>query len=171
MFTLIFIWKGWLHMNGNATKGYVSRHSSGGGGGGGTTNYNELSNKPKINGVELSGNKTSEELHISGGGGGINFDNLTLVKENFGALDYVNNVTVTNGVVVKKYIHYSDGDSNIDFYILPKQLIDLVTIGKDIAHSFDSNIRFTIRTNSYSGNAYNFQLGNESSARMDLYTF
>ena len=28
------------------------------GGGGGTENYNDLSNKPQINGVELSGNKT-----------------------------------------------------------------------------------------------------------------
>lgn len=53
---------------GNATKGYVRAHS-GGGGGGGTSNYNQLSNKPQINGVELTGNKTSEELHITGGGG------------------------------------------------------------------------------------------------------
>lgn len=52
---------------GNATKGYVKKHS-GGGGGGGTTNYNDLSNKPSINGVTLSGNKTSEDLGISGGG-------------------------------------------------------------------------------------------------------
>lgn len=48
---------------GNATKGYVKKHS-GGGGGGGTTNYSELSNKPQINGVTLDGNKTSEDLHI-----------------------------------------------------------------------------------------------------------
>jgi len=53
---------------GNATKGYVKAHS-GGGGGGGSSNYNDLSNKPSINGVTLSGNKTSEELGISGGGG------------------------------------------------------------------------------------------------------
>ena len=31
----------------------------------GTTNYNDLTNKPKINGVELSGNKTSSDLKIS----------------------------------------------------------------------------------------------------------
>lgn len=37
-----------------------------GGGSGGTTNYNDLKNKPKINGVELSGNKTSDDLGISG---------------------------------------------------------------------------------------------------------
>lgn len=52
---------------GNATKGYVKKHASGGGSGGGTTNYNDLSNKPSINGVELLGNKTSNDLGISGG--------------------------------------------------------------------------------------------------------
>ena len=36
-----------------------------GGGGTGTSNYNDLSNKPSINGVTLSGNKTSEDLGIS----------------------------------------------------------------------------------------------------------
>lgn len=34
------------------------------GGGGGTSNYDNLSNKPKINGVTLSGNKTTSDLHI-----------------------------------------------------------------------------------------------------------
>lgn len=58
---------------GNATKGYVKKHS-GGGGGGGTSNYNDLSNKPTINGVTLDGNKTSEDLNI---GGGFSFENIT----------------------------------------------------------------------------------------------
>lgn len=39
--------------------------TSGGGGGGGTTNYDALSNRPKINGVQLTGNKTSADLHIA----------------------------------------------------------------------------------------------------------
>lgn len=38
---------------------------NGGGGTGGTTDYNDLSNKPKINNVELSGNKTTSDLNIS----------------------------------------------------------------------------------------------------------
>ena len=33
---------------------------------GGTSNYNDLENKPKINNVELTGNKTAQELGISG---------------------------------------------------------------------------------------------------------
>lgn len=37
----------------------------GGGGSGGTSNYDELSNKPKINGVELIGNKTSSQLNLA----------------------------------------------------------------------------------------------------------
>lgn len=38
--------------------------SSGGGGGTGTDNYNELSNKPQINGETLSGNKTAANLGL-----------------------------------------------------------------------------------------------------------
>lgn len=35
---------------------------------GGTTNYNDLSNKPTINNVELSGNKTSNDLKLQPAG-------------------------------------------------------------------------------------------------------
>ena len=37
----------------------------GGGGGGGTTNYNHLSNKPQVNSVTLSGNKTPSDLGLA----------------------------------------------------------------------------------------------------------
>lgn len=37
--------------------------------GSGTTDYKDLSNKPKINGVELDGNLSSSDLGITGGGG------------------------------------------------------------------------------------------------------
>lgn len=40
--------------------------SQGGGGEGGTANYNSLTGKPSINGVELTGNKTAAELNIAG---------------------------------------------------------------------------------------------------------
>lgn len=40
--------------------------SGGGSGTGGTYNYNDLNNKPQINGVALVGNKTTAELGISG---------------------------------------------------------------------------------------------------------
>lgn len=38
---------------------------SGGGGGGGTSNYNQLSNLPGINGVTLTGNKTAADLSLA----------------------------------------------------------------------------------------------------------
>lgn len=40
----------------------------GGGGGGGSTDYADLANKPKINNVELSGNKSLESLGIASSG-------------------------------------------------------------------------------------------------------
>lgn len=40
---------------------------SGGGGGGGTTDYNDLGNKPSVNGVTLQGNKSTADLGISTG--------------------------------------------------------------------------------------------------------
>lgn len=39
--------------------------NGGGGGGGGTDNYNDLSNKPKINNVTLSGNKSASDLGLA----------------------------------------------------------------------------------------------------------
>lgn len=44
---------------GNATKGYVKAHA---GGGGGTSDYEQLLNKPSINGVELLGDKSIGSL-------------------------------------------------------------------------------------------------------------
>jgi len=42
----------------------ISFGFNGTGGGGGTSDYNDLSNKPQINGVALSGNVTSDQLGI-----------------------------------------------------------------------------------------------------------
>lgn len=56
---------------------YIAKH--GGGGGGGTSDYNDLDNKPKINGVELSGNKTTEDLHITGGSAELTDDLTTAI--------------------------------------------------------------------------------------------
>ncbi len=52
--------------NNAVTSGAVAKAiQEGGGGGGGTTDYTDLTNKPKINNVELSGNKTLESLGIA----------------------------------------------------------------------------------------------------------
>lgn len=44
-----------------AAVAYVKAH---GGGGGGTSDYDDLTNKPQINGNTLTGNKTSANLGI-----------------------------------------------------------------------------------------------------------
>lgn len=41
----------------------IARH---GGGGGGTSDYTDLDNKPQINNVELTGNKSLHDLGIAG---------------------------------------------------------------------------------------------------------
>lgn len=43
---------------------WYEKTTGGGGGGGGTTNYNQLSNKPQINSITLSGNKSLDDLGI-----------------------------------------------------------------------------------------------------------
>lgn len=51
--------------NGKVTEYEFGEAGGGGGGGGGTTNYNALNNKPQINGVTLSGNKSLQDLGIA----------------------------------------------------------------------------------------------------------
>ena len=52
--------------NGNMSDAFIG--GGGGGGSTGTTNYNNLTNKPSINGTTLSGNKTSTDLGVYGTG-------------------------------------------------------------------------------------------------------
>ena len=67
---------------------------NGGGSTGGTTNYLELANKPKINNVELTGNKTLEDL-------GINISELPIASaDTLGGIKIGENLTIDeNGVV------------------------------------------------------------------------
>lgn len=51
---------GVIYLNGIA-------YGGGGGGSGGTSDYNELTNKPKINNVALSGDKTTTDLNLVDG--------------------------------------------------------------------------------------------------------
>lgn len=122
---------------GNATKGYVKKHS-GGGGGGGTSNYNDLSNKPQINGVTLSGNKTSEDLGISGGGG------LTITElsgTTFNKNDY-------KAVIVA--IQYTEYPSvNRTTLVYPTSIFDRsFNAIEDVTESKTIGISFTLSSNS-----------------------
>ena len=49
------------------------------GGGGGTSDYTQLSNKPQINGHELDGNKSGEDLELLSDHGGYTIVNGTRV--------------------------------------------------------------------------------------------
>lgn len=47
------------------TEKIIAKYGTGGSGGSGTTDYNALTNKPSINGITLTGNKTSIDLGMS----------------------------------------------------------------------------------------------------------
>ena len=48
-----------------ATYSWIAKNVQAGGGSGGTSDYDELTNKPTVNGVTLSGNKTTADLGIA----------------------------------------------------------------------------------------------------------
>lgn len=93
---------------GNATKGYVKSHS--GGGGSGTSNYNDLSNKPSINGVTLTGNKTSADLNI----GGVSFKN--------GVIDNTLHTITMSNLEKIAFIFFKNGNNNYSFMVSKEQL-------------------------------------------------
>ena len=141
---------------GNATKGYVKKHS----GGGGTSNYNDISNKPSINGVTLSGNKTSEELNI--GGGGFSFTEITKVNSDF-TIDNVNNIT---GI----YIEFR-------FYSSVANMTQPVVIFKPTLLSVDGNINLKYGSDSLNfsttknGNSITLRYAGSSDYTPHIYTF
>lgn len=73
--------------NNAITSDAVAKAIAGGGGGGGSTDYADLTNKPKINNVELSGNKSSSDLGLA------NEANLNTLSDNVGDLS---NLTTTD---------------------------------------------------------------------------
>lgn len=78
-------------------EGYVEGMINLSGGGGGTSDYEELENKPSINGVTLSGNKTTSNLNLS-------YNDL-LNKP------YINNMPPSTGADIGDVLtHTSDGD-------------------------------------------------------------
>lgn len=114
---------------------------NGGSSTGGTTNYLELANKPKINNVELTGNKTLEDL-------GINIPDL----ENYYTKDMVNEafLTKTNTTsfiptgdynpATKKYV-----DDNVKTYTAGENITisgDNV-ISANVSGGIDSNAVYT----------------------------
>lgn len=76
-------------------------------GGGGCCNYNELSNKPRINGVELIGNKSLDELGVRDyvvqilidygliGGGGLTPEQIAALNEMSCVITQEGNLVIT----------------------------------------------------------------------------
>lgn len=74
-------------------------------GGGGSSNYNDLTNKPSINGVTLSGNKTTSDLGINATNVMMS-DGTTSLEDKVDELtDYVVDTTTISGVMITKMGH------------------------------------------------------------------
>lgn len=112
---------------GNATKGYVRAHSSGGGGGG-TSDYTQLTNKPSINGVTLSGNKTSADLHL----------NSVRTVEYTGTGDNVNTIEVSGLTNDNLIIIKSKGKDSANYYVHAYGDINFMTVDYRGAQSSSS---------------------------------
>ena len=124
---------------------------NGGSSTGGTTNYLELANKPKINNVELTGNKTLEDL-------GINIPDL----ENYYTKDAVNealnkkqntltageNITISEGNVISANVSGGTDSNAVYTYYAPYSDDDWFT-EENVA-----NILQTVKDKGYS----NFEL-------------
>lgn len=101
-----------------------------GGGGGGTSNYNELSNKPKINSVELKGSKSLADLGIQKtliAGDGITLESDGTIS---GVNDYEDllNTPSINGVSLI-------GDKSTE---------DLIPIGEGLGFDVDGSLMVTL---------------------------
>jgi len=73
----------------NSAQIVITPTFSSGGGGGGVTNYDLLTNKPKINNVELTGNKTSADLSLATAAQGAKADNAEpAIIKNTGLLSW-----------------------------------------------------------------------------------
>ena len=110
---------------------------NGGGSTGGTTNYLDLINKPKINNVELTGNKTLEDL-------GINIPELPVASaDTLGGIKIGENLTIDeNGVVSASnksvpvyFIENNNGGNGylVNFYGLASKTSEFTEILNDVA--------------------------------------
>lgn len=108
-----------------STNWQVYKLSEGGSGGGGTTNYNALTNKPQINSVELSGNKTAGDLRLQGE---LTFDNVPTDGSNNpvksdGIYDSEKDIYAVMGEMGAKnllYFPYDDSDGKVDHNVTYK---------------------------------------------------
>lgn len=103
------------------------------GGGGGSTNYNDLSNKPSINNVTLSGNKSLSDLGIQPSGNYItNTDYATTTTGGVVKIGgYGSNVT-NEGVLTGNTYPYSSYPNVNNNAFISKGTLENVITGKDL---------------------------------------
>ena len=101
------------------------RINSTGGGSGGTSNYNDLSNKPKINNVELSGNKSLNDLGIQPKG------NYLISETDPTVPSYVKNIT----------------QANITNWNNKADISDIPDVSNFITRNVNNLVNYTLKTN------------------------
>lgn len=124
----------------------------------GTSNYNDLSNKPQINNVALSGNKTSSDLGLASAASVEAKANKSIVAETFSSSKayYADDVVIYNDVLYKFRSYHSGNWSGTD--------VDAVTVVQltgggsglpenplAVNHGGTGNIYGYIRTGALSG--------------------
>ena len=169
----------------------------GGGGGGGTTNYNLLSNLPKIAGVELKGNKTLAQLGIQGE---LAFDNTPTEGSNnpvkssgifstFAALRSAINQQMslkvdkisgkglsTNDYTTDEKTKLSGIESNAEVNIIGEIVVNgtpLVPVNKSVAiniltKSVDDLVNYYTKTQTYTKEEVNNLVNSISSLTLDI---
>lgn len=123
-----------------------------GGGSGGTTNYNELTNKPSINGVTLSGNKSSEDLGIE-----ISVPLITIDMQDRLREETLNEVSefITQNINKVVYINIVDGSVfQSSGYIYIQNTINNYTPTTNSITSFGTTITTASIQGSWSNNEY-----------------
>ena len=125
--------------------------SNGGGGGGGTTNYNDLSNQPQINGNTLVGNKTASDLGLATETELADKADKSAIKNEFlGTLEEWNALTVEQRKAYDTYqikCDYTEGSVGLPDYSTTEQKTGRKWIdGKDIyfrTFDFGRDVAFT----------------------------
>lgn len=127
-----------------------------GGGGGGTSNYNALTNKPKINNVELNGNKTSSDLGLQPAGNyALESEMPTKTSDLTNDSGFITGYTETDPTVpsyVKNITqaNITSWNNKSDFSGNYNDLTNKPTIPSEVTETTVSNWGFTKNTGTYS---------------------
>lgn len=108
-----------------------------GGGGGGTSNYNALTNKPKINNVELNGNKTSSDLGLQPAGNYVtDTDYATEIKAGLVRTDpEFQTIVQETGILCAGSVNYDSYGNMYSSAFISKGTLENVITGKNLETS------------------------------------